>query len=412
MAHEISPLNVESLRAEFPILHQQVHGKPLVYLDSAASAQKPLAVINAQADYLRNHHANVHRGVHTLSQRATDAFEHARRQVQSFLNAREVEEIIWTQGTTDGINLVAQTWGRTHLHAGDRILISRMEHHANIVPWQLLAAERGLHLDVAEIHEDGSLNWDSVQDGLNRSPKLVAMTYVSNTLGTVNDASRLVKAAHNIGARVLIDGAQAAPHKRVDVAALDCDFFVFSGHKTYGPTGIGVLYGKREVLEDMPPWRGGGEMIAEVSLERGTTFAPIPFKFEAGTPHISGAIALGTALDWMQGVGVESIAAHEEALAAATHEALSTIPGMRFIGTAPGKAGVVSFVVEGTHPYDLGSLLDAQGVAVRTGQHCTQPLVDHFGIPGTVRASFAAYNTFEEVATLHRAVERAITLLK
>jgi cysteine desulfurase/selenocysteine lyase len=286
-----------------------------------------------------------------------------------------------------------------------------MEHHANLVPWQMLAQERGLHLDVVEVSEDGSLDWESFQEGLNRQPKLVAITYVSNTLGTVNDAHRIVEEAHGAGARVLIDGAQAAPHKRVDVQHLDCDFFVFSGHKTYGPTGIGVLYGKRAVLESMPPWRGGGEMIADVSLERGTTFAPIPFKFEAGTPHISGAIGLGAALDWMQSIGLEVIAAHEASLTAAAHQALSTIPGMRFIGTAPGKAGVVSFIVEGTHPYDLGALLDAQGVAVRTGQHCTQPLLERFGLPGTVRASFAAYNTFEEVEVLHRAVERAVRML-
>ncbi len=405
------PLDTAAIRAQFPVLDQQVHGKPLIYFDSAASAQKPLAVIDAQSDYLKHSHANVHRGVHALSQRATDAFEQARRQVQSFLNASEPEEIVWTQGTTDGINLVAQTWGRQNLQAGDRVLISRMEHHANIVPWQMLATERGLHLDVAEFLPDGSLDWDSFQNELNRGPKLVAMTYVSNTLGTVNDAARIIQAAHAAGAVVLLDGAQAAPHKRVDVQALGCDFFVFSGHKTYGPTGIGALYGKRALLDSMPPWRGGGEMIAEVSLEQGTTFAAAPFKFEAGTPHISGAIGLGAALEWMEATGIEAIAAHEEALAERTMELLREIPGMRLIGTAPSKAGVVSFVVDGIHPYDLGSLLDAQGIAVRTGQHCTQPIMDALGIPGTVRASFAAYNTFEEVETFHRALKRAITML-
>lgn len=405
------PLDTAAIRAQFPVLDQQVHGKPLIYFDSAASSQKPLAVIDAQSDYLKHSHANVHRGVHSLSQRATDAFEQARRQVQSFLNASEPGEIVWTQGTTDGINLVAQTWGRQNLQAGDRILISRMEHHANIVPWQMLATERGLHLDVAEFLPDGSLDWDSFQNGLNRGPKLVAMTYVSNTLGTVNDAARIVQAAHATGAVVLLDGAQAAPHKRVDVQALGCDFFVFSGHKTYGPTGIGALYGKRSLLDAMPPWRGGGEMIAEVSLEKGTTFAAAPFKFEAGTPHISGAIGLGAALEWMKATGIEAIAAHEEALAERTMELLREIPGMRLIGTAPGKAGVVSFVVDGIHPYDLGSLLDAQGIAVRTGQHCTQPIMDALGIPGTVRASFAAYNTIEEVEAFHSALKRAITML-
>lgn len=407
----LQTLDPAAVRAQFPVLDQQVHGKPLVYFDSAASAQKPIAVIEAQSHYLLHDHANVHRGVHSLSQRATDAFEQARRQVQSFLNASEPEEIVWTQGTTDGINLVAQTWGRQNLHAGDRILISRMEHHANIVPWQMLAAERELHVDVVDFLPDGSLDWDSFQEGLKHEPKLVAMTYVSNTLGTVNDAQRIVQAGHAAGAMVLIDGAQAAPHKRVDVQALGCDFFVFSGHKTYGPTGIGVLYGRRALLDAMPPWRGGGEMIAEVSLENGTTFAPAPFKFEAGTPHISGAIALGVALDWMQSTGIEGIAAHEEALGRYTTELLQEIPGMRLIGTAPGKAGVVSFNVDGIHPYDLGSLLDAQGIAVRTGQHCTQPIMDHLGIPGTVRASFAAYNTAEEVDLFHRALKRAITML-
>ena len=407
----LQTLDPAAVRAQFPVLDQQVHGKPLVYFDSAASAQKPIAVIEAQSHYLLHDHANVHRGVHSLSQRATDAFEQARRQVQSFLNASEPEEIVWTQGTTDGINLVAQTWGRQNLHAGDRILISRMEHHANIVPWQMLAAERELHVDVVDFLPDGSLDWDSFQEGLKHEPKLVTMTYVSNTLGTVNDAQRIVQAGHAAGAVVLIDGAQAAPHKRVDVQALGCDFFVFSGHKTYGPTGIGVLYGRRALLDAMPPWRGGGEMIAEVSLENGTTFAPAPFKFEAGTPHISGAIALGVALDWMQSTGIEGIAAHEEALGRYTTELLQEIPGMRLIGTAPGKAGVVSFNVDGIHPYDLGSLLDAQGIAVRTGQHCTQPIMDHLGIPGTVRASFAAYNTAEEVDLFHRALKRAITML-
>lgn len=407
----LQTLDPAAVRAQFPVLDQQVHGKPLVYFDSAASAQKPIAVIEAQSHYLLHDHANVHRGVHSLSQRATDAFEQARRQVQSFLNASEPEEIVWTQGTTDGINLVAQTWGRQNLHAGDRILISRMEHHANIVPWQMLAAERELHVDVVDFLPDGSLDWDSFQEGLKHEPKLVAMTYVSNTLGTVNDAQRIVQSGHAAGAVVLIDGAQAAPHKRVDVQALGCDFFVFSGHKTYGPTGIGVLYGRRALLDAMPPWRGGGEMIAEVSLENGTTFAPAPFKFEAGTPHISGAIALGVALDWMQSTGIEGIAAHEEALGRYTTELLQEIPGMRLIGTAPGKAGVVSFNVDGIHPYDLGSLLDAQGIAVRTGQHCTQPIMDHLGIPGTVRASFAAYNTAEEVDLFHRALKRAITML-
>lgn len=410
MAHDF--IDTNAIRQQFPVLHQKVHGKPLIYLDTAASAQKPLAVIEAQAEYLRTSHSNVHRGVHALSQRATDAFEAARVKVQSFLNAAHSEEIIWTQGATDAINLVAQTWGRSHLKKGDRILITRMEHHANIVPWQMLASERGLLLDVVEVMPDGTLDAQSLQAGLDRGPKLVAVTYVSNTLGTVNNVQGIVDAAHAAGAVVLVDGAQAVPHKRVDVQALGCDFFVFSGHKTYGPTGIGVLYGRLELLDRMPPWRGGGEMIADVNLERGTTYAPVPFKFEAGTPHISGAIGLGAALDWMTTIGVDAIAAHEEALGRAAREALATVPGMRFIGDAPIKTGVVSFVVEGTHPSDIGSLLDAQGIAVRTGQHCTQPLIEHFGLQGTVRASFGIYNTMEEVEALNRAVHRAVSLLK
>ena len=405
-------LDLTAIRSQFPVLHQSVHGKQLVYLDSAASSQKPLAVIEAQSNYLMHHHSNVQRGVHALSQRATDAFEAARKKVQLFLNAKLQEEVVWTQGATDAINLVAQSWGRSNLKAGDRILISRMEHHANIVPWQMIAEEKGLFIDVVEFEEDGSLDWDSFHQGLSHSPRLVAMTYVSNALGTVNDVRRIVDEAHAVNALVLIDGAQAAPHKQVDVQALGCDFFVFSGHKTYGPTGIGVLYAKHAHLENMPPWKGGGEMIADVNLERGTTFAPVPFKFEAGTPHISGAIALGAALDWMQEVGVSAIAKHEEALTKLTTEALLSIPGMRLIGTAEGKAGVVSFLIDGVHPFDLGSLLDAQGIAVRTGQHCTQPLMDYLGIPGTVRASFGVYNTSQEVEALYNGLERALAMLK
>lgn len=405
-------LDAASIRLQFPILNREVHGKPLVYLDHAASSQKPIAVIEAQREYLMHYHANVHRGVHALSQQATDAFEQARGVVQKHLNAAEACEVIWTAGATDAINLVAQTWGRDRIGAGDVILITRMEHHANIVPWQMLADEVGARIEVVEVCEDGSLDLESLAKKLTLRPKLFAFTHVSNTLGTINDAQALTAQAQAAGAAVLIDGCQAVPHMQVDVQALGCDFYAFSGHKAYGPTGLGVLYGKRTHLEAMRPWRGGGEMIDVVSIENGTTYAGLPHKFEAGTPHISGAIALGVALNWINGVGAEAIMDHETMLAAHARKGLASIEGMRFIGSTAGAAGVVSFVVEGTHPYDIGTLLDSQGVAVRTGHHCTQPLMERYGIPGTVRASFGAYNTLQEVDTFVAGTVRAVRMLR
>ena len=407
-----SALDTTAIRAQFPILEREVHGKPLVYLDHAASAQKPIAVIEAQREYLMHYHANVHRGVHALSQQATDAFERARSTVQYHIGAANLEEIIWVAGATDGINLVAQSWGREHIGEGDVILITYMEHHANIVPWQMLAKEKGARVEAVAILEDGTLDEDDFQKKLKLSPKMVAFMHVSNTLGTINDAKRLTRMARSVGATVLIDGSQALPHMMVDVVELDCDFYVFSGHKAYGPTGIGVLYGRKSILEAMNPWRGGGEMIDVVSLENGTTYAGLPHKFEAGTPHISGAVALGVALQWLTGVGLKNVMEHETVLSAQARHQLGKIDGMRFIGSAPLTSGAVSFIVEGVHPYDLGTLLDQQGIAVRTGHHCTQPIMDHFDIPGTVRASFGAYNTLQEVDALVQGVERALKMLR
>lgn len=407
-----SALDTTAIRAQFPILEREVHGKPLVYLDHAASAQKPIAVIEAQREYLMHYHANVHRGVHALSQQATDAFERARSTVQYHIGAANLEEIIWVAGATDGINLVAQSWGREHIGEGDVILITYMEHHANIVPWQMLAKEKGARVEAVAILEDGTLDEDDFQKKLKLSPKMVAFMHVSNTLGTINDAKRLTRMAKAVGATVLIDGSQALPHMMVDVVELDCDFYVFSGHKAYGPTGIGVLYGRKSILEAMNPWRGGGEMIDVVSLENGTTYAGLPHKFEAGTPHISGAVALGVALQWLTGVGLKNVMEHETVLSAQARHQLGKIDGMRFIGSAPLTSGAVSFIVEGVHPYDLGTLLDQQGIAVRTGHHCTQPIMDHFDIPGTVRASFGAYNTLKEVDALVQGVERALKMLR
>jgi cysteine desulfurase/selenocysteine lyase len=405
-------LDPHTVRAQFPILNREVNGKPLVYLDHAASAQKPIAVIEAQREYLMHYHANVHRGVHALSQQATEAFESARVSVQQHMGAISSNEIIWAGGATDGINLVAQSWGREHIGPGDTILITEMEHHANIVPWQMLAEERGARLEAVGVLDDGSLDLTDFQEKLKVNPKLFAFSHVSNTLGTINAAAALTKQAQAAGAVVLIDGCQSVPHMAVDVAELGCDFYVFSGHKTYGPTGIGVLYGKEALLEQMKPWRGGGEMIDVVSIKHGTTYAGLPHKFEAGTPHISGGIALGVAMNWMAGLGLEAVMDHEMTLAAQARNGLRQIEGMRFIGEAEHRAGVVSFVVEGTHPYDIGTLLDSQGIAVRTGHHCTQPLMERFAIPGTVRASFGAYNTLQEVDTFVAATQRAVRMLR
>ena len=404
--------DVAAVRREFPILERKVNGFPLVYLDSAASAQKPRTVIETQREYLSHFHSNIHRGVHSLATQATEAFEGARETIKAHFNAAENAEIIFTAGATDGINLVAGTWGRANLTSSSTVLVTRLEHHSNIVPWQILASEIGFKIEVVEIFPEGTIDLEDYKAKLALAPSLVCFSHVSNTLGTINDAKQLTSLAHDAGAIVMVDGAQAAPHMNVDLQDINCDFYVASGHKMYGPTGIGFLYGKRALLDAMPPWRGGGEMISSVSFDVPTTFNVPPYKFEAGTPHISGAIALGAAIKWMESVGLENIAAHELALTKYAHEKLLQIEGLRIYGTAENKAGVVSFLVDGTHPSDLGTLLDQLGVAVRTGHHCTEPLMDWYKSPGTVRASFGAYNTFDEIDALVAALERAIKMLK
>ena len=404
--------DLNALRREFPILDREVNGHPLVYLDSAASAQKPRVVIEAQREYEAHFHSNIHRGVHTLATQATEAYEGVRSKLTEHINAARREEIIFTSGTTDSINLVAGTWGRANLNSGDVVALTRLEHHSNIVPWQILAKEKGFDIVVIELDEDGSLCEKSLKAALSRSPKLLCVSHVSNTLGTVIDVTRITAQAHEVGAVVLVDGAQAVPHKKIDVRDIGCDFYAASGHKMYGPSGVGFLYGKAELLEEMPPWKGGGEMIQTVSFEEETTFNVPPYKFEAGTPHLSGVIGLGAALDWINSVGLDKIAEHEEALIKYASERLSEIEGMRLIGTSKDKASVVSFLVDGTHPSDIGTILDQLGVAVRTGHHCTEPIMNKLGIPGTVRASFAAYSTFEEVDALVAGVERAVKMLR
>jgi cysteine desulfurase/selenocysteine lyase len=399
------------LRAEFPALRGTVHGKPLVYLDTAASALKPRAVLDAERRFLETDYANVHRGVHTLSQRATDAFEAARETVRRHIGAARSDEIVFTSGATDGINLVAYAWGGSQLQPGDVVLVTRMEHHANLVPWQLVAEQTGAQLAVVELTEQGELDEADFQSKLKLNPRLVAFTAVSNVLGTVNDVARWTQAAHAVGARVLVDACQAIAHGGIDVSVWGADFVVFSAHKIYGPTGIGVLYGRAEVLADLPPWRGGGDMIDQVDLERGTTFAPPPFRFEAGTPHISGAIGLAAALDWHAALGAEAVTTHEARLLTHAEAGLRSIDGVRLIGTAPSRIGVVSFLLGAHHPYDVGTLLDARGIAVRTGHHCAQPLMAKWGLPGTVRASFGVYTTEDEVDVLIDGVRRAARVL-
>ena len=391
--------DVRKVRADFPILSRQVHGLPLVYLDNAATAQKPQAVIDAISHYYAFDNANIHRGVHLLSEFATDAYEAARLTVQRFLNAEDRREIIFVRGATEAINLVAQTYGRVHVGAGDEIIISAMEHHSNIVPWQMLCEEKGARLRIAPINDNGELLLDEFEALMSSKTKLVAITHVSNALGTVNPISRVVEIAHRWNVPVLVDGAQAVPHAPVDIRALDCDFYVFSGHKVYGPTGIGVLYGKREFLDAMPPYQGGGDMIRSVTFEK-TLYNQLPYKFEAGTPHIAGAIGLGAALDYLTGIGLEDVRAHEQELLAYGTEALNSVPGLRLIGTAKEKAGVLSFVMADIHPHDIGTILDRQGIAIRTGHHCAQPLMQRFDIPATARASLAVYNTASEIDAL------------
>lgn len=407
-----SPYDVDSLRREFPILDKKVNGHPLVYLDSAASAQKPRAVIEAQREYEAHFHSNIHRGVHTLATQATEAYEGVRTKLKNHINATKREEIIFTSGTTDSINLVAGTWGRANLEEGDTLLLTRLEHHSNIVPWQILAKEKGFTVEVIEIKENGELCEKSLKEKLALSPKLLCISHVSNTLGTINDVKKITSLAHEIGALVLVDGAQAAPHKHIDVLDIGCDFYAASAHKMYGPSGVGFLYAKHELLCSMPPWRGGGEMIESVSFEEPTTFNIPPYKFEAGTPNLSGVIGYGAAIDWINSVGLDNIANHENALIEYASTKLLGIEGLRLIGTAPSKASVISFLIDGIHPSDIGTLLDQLGIAVRTGHHCTEPIMTKLNIPGTVRASFAAYSTFPEVDALVAGVERVVKMLR
>jgi cysteine desulfurase/selenocysteine lyase len=408
---ETPAYDVTRIRRDFPILQQKIHGKPLVYLDNAATTQKPQAVIDALAHYYSFDNSNVHRGVHTLSMRATQAYEAARAKVASFVNAADPAEIIFVRGTTEGINLVACSFTRCCIREGDEVLISAMEHHSNIVPWQILCEERGARLRVAPMNENGELLLDEFEKLLTPKTRLVAVVYVSNSLGTVNPVREIVDLAHAREIPVLIDGAQATPHLAVDVRALDCDFFVFSGHKMYGPTGIGVVYGKRGLLEKMPPYQGGGDMIASVTFEK-TTYNTLPYKFEAGTPHVAGVVGLGAAIDYLENMGLPAIEAHERDLVAYATERLSSISGIRLIGTAKKKASVVSFVLDGVHPHDVGTILDREGIAVRTGHHCTQPVMDFFGVPATSRASFGLYNTRAEIDALVSAIDRVKEVFK
>ncbi len=398
--------DAERVRRDFPILERHINGRPLVYLDSAASSQRPLAVLRAIEAYETHSHANVHRGVHALSQAATEAFEGARERVRQFINARSTREIIFVRGTTEAINLVAQAYGRPRFKPGDEILITGLEHHANIVPWQMLCEQTGCTLKVAPIDPRGELVLDEFLRLLNPRTVLVAVAQVSNALGTVLPVKRIVDAAHAVGAVVLVDGAQAVPHSEVDVRALGCDFYAFSGHKLYGPTGIGVLYGREQLLTAMPPWQGGGDMILTVSFEK-TTYNDLPWKFEAGTPNISGAVGLAAAMDYVESLGIEAIAAHEQQLLMLATAQLERIHGLKIIGTAAHKAAVVSFTLEGVHPHDLGTILDHEGVAIRTGHHCAMPVMTFFGIPATARASFGCYNTERDIAALVAALGKA-----
>jgi len=402
----LAPLDVARIRQDFPILSRQVRGKPLVYLDNGASAQRPRAVIEAERDYAERHHSNVHRGVHTLSQEATDLFEGAREKVRRFLNASSMREIVFVRGTTEAINLVAQSWGGANLRAGDEVVITWLEHHANIVPWQMACERAGAMLRVVPIDRQGVVDFDAYLSMLGPKTRMVAVAHVSNALGTVLPVQDIVAAARERGIATLVDGAQAVPHQRVDVRALGCDFYAFSGHKLYGPTGIGVLYGREALLQQMPPWQGGGDMILTVSFDR-TTYNTLPYRFEAGTPHISGAIGLGAAIDYVEGIGLERIAAWEHELLDYATDRLSSVPGLQLIGTAPGKASLVSFVLDGVHPHDLGTILDAEGVAIRTGHHCAMPVMDFFDVPATARASFAVYNTRAEIDALVAALGTA-----
>lgn len=406
MTEQRKPFDVDAVRTDFPILHQQVNGHPLVYLDNGATTQKPQAVIDALVHYYTCDNSNVHRGAHTLSDRATEAFEQARLSVAGFINAPEAREVIWTRGTTEGINLVAASWGRQQLQAGDRVLVSMMEHHSNIVPWQLIAAEKGAMVEAIPVTAAGEIDMLAFESMLDERVKMVSVGHVSNALGSINPVRDIARLAHAVGALVMIDGAQAISHWMSDVQALDCDFYAFSGHKLFGPTGIGALWGRAELLEAMPPWHGGGEMIEDVSFA-GTTFNKIPFKFEAGTPNIADAIGLAAAITYLNSLDKAGMIAHEHALMQYAQQRAEAFEGMRLVGTAQNRICVMSFVLEGIHAADIGMLLDQQGIAVRTGNHCAQPVMEHLGLDGTVRASFSFYNTLAEVDRLFDGLAKA-----
>ena len=407
MSSNYLPFDVDKIRADFPVLNQTINGKPLVYLDNAATSQKPQSVIDTLVSYYSTENANVHRGVHTLSQRATDDYEEARDKVKRFINAEKDDEIIFVRGTTEGINLISQTYGRSCIGEGDEIIISSMEHHSNIVPWQILCQEKGATLRVIPVNDLGELVLDDYELLFTAKTKLVSIVHQSNALGTINPAKEIVDIAHGHGVPVLLDGAQAIAHMEVDVRELGCDFYAFSGHKLYGPTGIGVLYGKESILEEMPPYQAGGEMIKSVTFEE-TLYNVLPNKFEAGTPNIAGAIGLGAAIDYVETLGIGQIAAYESELLQYGTDRLSSIEGLKIIGTADRKGSLISFVMEGVHPHDIGTILDAEGIAIRTGHHCAQPLMDRFAVPATARASFAFYNTKEEIDVLVKGIDRVI----
>jgi cysteine desulfurase/selenocysteine lyase len=404
-------LDIQKVREQFPVLHQKVNGRDLVYFDNAATSQKPQSVIDALVEYYTGYNSNIHRGIHTLAERATKAYEHSRTLAKAFINAGSEEEIIFVRGVTEAINLVASSYGHACIEAGDEIIISGLEHHSNIVPWQFVCEQKKAILRIIPVLEDGTLDIRMYEAMLSPKTKLVAVNHASNSLGTINPVRQIIEMAHQAGAVVLLDGAQAGAHLPVDVQSLDCDFYCLSSHKMYGPTGTGILYGKKELLEKMPPYQGGGEMIKDVTFEK-TTFNELPYKFEAGTPNIADVIGLGKAIEFINLIGKESLEAHETELLKYATEKISAFPGFRVIGTAPEKVSVLSFVVEGIHPFDIGQMLDTRGIAVRTGHHCTQPLMDRFRIEGTVRASFAVYNTKQEIDLFAEALERVIKFLK
>jgi cysteine desulfurase/selenocysteine lyase len=405
------PFDVERLRRDFPILSRKVHGKPLVYLDNAATTQKPVSVIEAERDVYERYYANIHRGVHLLSVESTDAYEKVREKVRALLNAAETREIVFVRGTTEAINLVAQTHGRKNVGSGDEVLITALEHHSNIVPWQLLCEEKGARLVVAPINTKGEVLLDELEKLLSKKTRIVAVAHVSNALGTVLPVKRIAEMAHAKGVPILVDGAQAVPHLEVDVQDLDCDFYAFSGHKMYGPSGVGALYGKAKLLDAMPPYQGGGDMISSVTFPK-TTYNVLPYKFEAGTPNIAGGIGLAAAIDYVHAIGIDKIARHEEDLLDYATTRVSAIPGVRIIGTANEKAAVLSFTIEGVHPHDIGTVLDREGIAVRTGHHCAQPVMDFFKVPATARASFGLYNTRAEVDALVAGIENVIRMFR